>query len=189
MSKTQKTTSTITADRISALPSKNGKHAALDPIIFTDEDLQPIEVPITLGKDKYWLCEASEDSVVQFRNAQMRGTQFDMQDGKVKVTGMDGMADVEPLLVSLCLFEDDGSGPSSDKHSRPGEPVSEYTVRGFKPKIVSALFARAKAISGLDADESEESLLKQRDEIDKKLAALKASSPKKSPRAMTGTSD
>lgn len=106
-----------------------------DAMVF--EDVAPLTVPVTIGKDEYVLKEASGDAACRWRNAQLRAAR--MVEGKI--TGVGDIADTEPLLVSLCLF------------TREGKPVPLATVRAWPNRVQKALFERAKAISHLNEDQ------------------------------------
>jgi len=101
-------------------------------------DLKVQEVPVTIGGTKYLLREASEDAACQYRNAAMRGAK--MTDGTVT---LGGAADVEPLLVSLCLFEMDASGAVIRN-------VPLVTVKNWPARVVKPLFNKVKEMSSLD---------------------------------------
>jgi hypothetical protein len=102
--------------------------------------LQPVEEPIKiLGKD-YIVREASEAAATSWRNHSIAATKID--DGKT--VGFSGLADAEPLLVSLCLFENNG-------HGMIGVPLE--TVLAWPSRIVTPLYNYIKEISGLDKEE------------------------------------
>ena len=117
-------------------------------------DLEPRQESLTIAGKAYILREASEGAACKYRNKAMAAAR--MADGKL--VGMDGAADVEPLLVSLCLWE------VTDKGERP---VSLATVMGWPARVVKPLFARAKAMSALDEEEQE-----TRETLEEKMAAL-----------------
>ncbi len=108
----------------------------LEPMEFAD--LEPVLVPVKIGGRKYVLKEPSEAASVKYRNALMRAAKFGT-DGSV--TAADGLADLEPLLVSLCLFELD-----KDNFEKP---VPLETVLAWPPRVVGPLFERAKALGGI----------------------------------------
>lgn len=112
-----------------------------------DFDISLKEVPVTINKEAYVLVEASEDSACKYRNASMKTMTF--TDGKV--TGMVGGADLEPLLVHLCLFQGDKAVPL-------------HKIRSWPARVVKALFEKAKEISDLNEDTVEG--------IDKEIATL-----------------
>lgn len=119
-----------------------------------------VEIPVSIRGVAYVLKEASGDAAAKYRNACLRATRVG-KDGKF--SAVDGIADVEPLLVSLCLF------------TQEGKRVSDSVVRGFPSKAVKALFDKAKEISGLNEVSNKdtiESLTKQRDVIEGKLHKL-----------------
>tara|TARA_R110002020_G_scaffold376130_3_gene587310 strand:+ start:29126 stop:29548 length:423 start_codon:yes stop_codon:yes gene_type:complete len=108
-----------------------------EALVFTDE---LIEIPVTIGEKKYTLKEASGDTVVRYKNAITRATTF--KDGKL--SSVSNINDSEPLLVSLCLFQENGL------------PVSLTLVRSFKNSTLEVLFDKAKEISNLDQADEED---------------------------------
>ncbi len=128
-------------------------------------DLEMVEIPVKIGKEDYILREASESAVCKYRNALLKATKLG-PDGKL--ASIDGMADVEPLLVSLCLYE---------KYDHKGEKkerlVNIQKILAWKSSIVKDLFANCKKISEIDDDETAESLNKQMEELKEKMEKLK----------------
>lgn len=125
----------------------------------TDElnfDLTPVEVPVTIGGKAYVLREASEAAACTWKNTAISKAR--VRDGKVESLG--NLADQQPLLVSLCLFE--SGEPGKEK------PVSLQTVKSWPSRVVSALFDRAKAMSKLGEDETPETVTS----LDDKMHAL-----------------
>lgn len=121
-------------------------------------DLSLVEIPVNIDGASYVLREASEDAARQYQNAITRCTQ--LQDGKV--SGISGpLADTQSMLVSLCLFSADG------------KRVPETKVRQWPARVVSRLFDKAKDISELGGDDTEESLQKEADAIQEKLKNLR----------------
>jgi len=111
----------------------------LEPMVFDDEDLA---VPITIRGVEYVLKEATGGAACKFKNAQIACTE--LQDGKpVRVHNI---ANTEPFLVSLCLFDRDGNA------------VPEAVIRRWPSRVQKALFERAKSISELGNDEPEETV-------------------------------
>src|SRR5690606_9047229 len=78
----------------------SGYSAAKDHGLDFD-DLTPIELPVKYKGKNYVLREADEGAATQYRNLTIKAAR--MEDGKI--TGMDGVADAEPFLISLCLYE------------------------------------------------------------------------------------
>lgn len=128
----------------------DGIGAALAEIVF--DTLQPVEVSVKLGGEQYWLKEASEAAAVAYRNATAAAVK--MVEGEV--SGLGAVGDVEPLLVSYCLWKDTPQGR---------QPVPVSVVRGWPAKVVKALFARVKEISELDEPDTLE-------QVDKQIARL-----------------
>lgn len=126
---------------------------------FDFGDLTPREDTFTLYGKEYVLREASADAACKYRNAIIRGAKF--SDGKI--SGADGLADAEPLLVSLCLFE------KTDKGDR-AVPIN--VVRGWPNRVQKPLFDRIKEISELVEEDDEKDLYKRRDDIQKRIDEL-----------------
>jgi hypothetical protein len=125
------------------------------------DSLTLIEVPVKIQGKTYTLREANGDAAVAYRNASLRG--MTLEDGKVKK--LDGIASVEPLLVSMCLFFIDDDGVEKN--------VDELTVRSWPGRVVKAIFNKAKEISELDEEEDTvESLDKQIEALEKKKEKL-----------------
>lgn len=116
-------------------------------------DILVNEIDVQIGSDKYVLREASGDAARRFRNAQIACYKY---DDKGVLKSVEGIADLEPLLVSLCLFKVvDGKE----------EPVTEEFVRGLTARRSKDLFRRVKAISDLAEDS-----LNERDGLAQALA-------------------
>lgn len=90
----------------------------------------------TIDGKKYILREADGTAACRYNNAKLHGTKFD-ENGKA--VGIGNLADVEPLLVSLCLFED-----GAKTH------VPLAVVSAWPYQVIKALFDEAKEISHLD---------------------------------------
>jgi hypothetical protein len=120
-----------------------------DPFDFSD--IVPAEVPVSYGGRHFILREASGDAAARYRNALLKSTK--LTDGKV--SSMEGMADVEPLLVSLCLWEINPAGAGVKEG-----PVSLGFIRSMPARIVKALFEKVKVMSDLAETPDESPLLK-----------------------------
>lgn len=133
-------------------------------------DLEPKQCNVTVGGKKYVLKEASGGAVVAWRNAQMKATRIGPNG---KPVGVDGLADSEPLLVSMCLYE-------VVQNAKTGKevhyPVKENVVRGWPSHIMTTLFETVKKMSGLDRAVTAEQL---RLEIEAKQNQLDAMAAEK----------
>lgn len=105
------------------------------------DDLSLFEEIVSIKGEDYILREASEDAICRYRNHNIRAAR--MVDGRV--VGMEDLADAEPLLVSLCLY-------TTNKEGKSHQQVALRTIRSWPHKVVKAIFARAKLISGLNDD-------------------------------------
>ena len=124
---------------------------------ITFETLLPKEVRVTLGTDKFTLREASGSAGLQFRAARQKC--FKRND-KGEVSEVTGLEQTEALLVSLCLFD------AEDK------PVPEAVVTKWPYKVQRALYVKATKISYLVEEDTLEELIKERDELNKRIEEL-----------------
>ena len=136
----------------------------LDEIRF--DDLTPAEVPVAIGGKTYVLREASGDAAVAYRNATMAGARIH-ESGTV----LGSAADAEPILIAKCLFQRIEQPDGTIKE----RPVSVDIIRSWPSRVSRKLFDRAKLISGLgEQDESMDDLMKQKAEVERKLALLES---------------
>lgn len=141
----------------------NGHSSKFDPIVL--EDLEPIRISVTIGKKKYVLREASEDAACKYRNASTNCARMD----NGRVTGISGpIADVEPILVSLCLFE-----VYEHQREQKERPVTLQQVRSWPARNVKPLFDRIIEISGLREEEDVEALERRIETDRERLASLR----------------
>ncbi len=110
-------------------------------------DIRKVEIEIQgiegNGRD-YVLVEPSGDVACKYRNAMFDRMQF---GEKGKLTGMKSMADTEPYLVSLCLFEVGHEGKRT--------PVSIAQIRSWTNETQKQLFEAAKKIGDLEEEGTE----------------------------------
>lgn len=119
------------------------------------DDITPIEEHVFVGGVDYLLRETSGDAAVRYDNVRLDC--YEYQDSKlVKVQNL---ANLEPLLVSLCLF------------STGGLPVCEATIRAWPARVQKALYIRAREISRMN--EPAASLEKQIEVLQKQLVESK----------------
>lgn len=149
----------------------------LDPIVF--DDITPIEVPVKVGQLEFVLREATGESAVKYTNAKLKRLSLGA-DGKP--SSFAGMGDLEPYLVSLCLF--------TAKRERPelnNQPVHEADIRAWPHKIQKKLFDIAKQISEIDQDQSKDDLEKIIADAQKRIAELDAKDSKAKNEQSDGT--
>jgi hypothetical protein len=94
-----------------------------------------ITTPIVIAGCQYELREASGDASAKYRNAMLACSTLG-PDGKP--TKMEGLADVDFFLLSLCLFD-----------SATGHSVPECEIRSWPDRICTALINELKEISGM----------------------------------------
>lgn len=125
----------------------------LKPLDFSDLTPYEEKVPI-LGK-VYTLREASGQAGTRYRNKMLESMRLGPEG---KPQSINGMSDAEPLLVSLCLFDEAGV-----------RPVPIQTITSWPDRIQKALAKRIKEVSELDEPDTVENLEKQMEELQKKL--------------------
>lgn len=129
-------------------------------------DLTPVETTVKLGGKDYVLREASGGAASAWRNAMLKATKLGPEG---KPTSIDGLPEADYLLLSMCLFQ------KSD--TDVGEVnVGLNKVKSYPHRVSKPLIQWIKDNSELeeaDDDETEEALLKQREEIDGKLDRLR----------------
>lgn len=143
------------------------------------DSLELTRVPVKIAGAAYVLQEATAGAARDYRNAQMKT--FKISDGKM--TGMEGTADLDLILVSLCLFKE---------MSTPGayQPVPLVQVQEWPDKVIKALSTKAKEISDLDDQDTVETVDKKIADLQKKreMLAAKESPAKNEPSATAGSS-
>lgn len=141
-----------------------------DPIEF--DSLERVQVPVTLGKEKYILLEGSGDVAIKYRDAIM-ATINKMKDGKPD-GGLKGIATVESYLLSLTLYkvtETGGTMPMlGDGSPDPNYLVPQQVIRSWPNRIISMLYERAKQISGLNLEDKAKELEGKTEEELKEMA-------------------
>ncbi len=153
----------------------------LEELVF--EDLNPIEIPLKLAGQQNVLKEADEAASIKFRNHQARCIEYG-SDGKVSKINNPGEAN--SLLLSLCLFKVGFDRDQVEKHS----PVPIDVIKKWRTSVVDKLSQKAKLMSGFEDEETEEAVLKQIEELQKKLEDVREKGlAKNSQTGTTGTSD
>lgn len=136
------------------------------------------ETPFEVDGTPHVVRRASAKAARLYREASLVGAEMEFQgdddaaDKKRVLRKMQGLAGVEPLLVSLCTFVKDG-----DKYV----PVSKEVVEGWDGEIVKWAFAEVKRLSPwLDEKDGEalEALKRRRDRLNEQIARLEANDPK-----------
>jgi hypothetical protein len=123
--------------------------------------LEPIQLPVKIGNECFILREANGLAEIAFQNAINDAIVF--QDGKR--VGSKNLADVDSLLLSHCIVRVGDNGGMS--------AVSVEEIRLWPSKIIKKYYNVVRKISEFDDGETEVELIKQKEEIEKKLAALK----------------
>lgn len=114
-----------------------------EPLDYSDH--KRIAIPVK-GPDglNYTLREVTEGQAAQFTNARMNRVVLGPKGRPQKI---DGMGDLEALLVSMCLV------------GEQDRPVHENTIKGWPHRVVKELYATAQRISDFDEGAKEKTLL------------------------------
>ena len=124
----------------------------IEPMVF--ESLEPIMVPVKIGTEWYALKEASGEAARKYQNALLSGASLGV-DGRTSsleldklALGLDKLADIEPLLVSECLFHA-VYDVVANRIVSVGTLVGYSVIIEWPGKIISRLYAKVKEISEL----------------------------------------
>lgn len=112
-------------------------------------NLEPITYRYQIGGKTYELREATGGVACQHRNRMISCASIG-DDGKVR--GFNNIADVEPWVVSLCLFEVTVSETTGQELFTP---VDEETVKNWPNKVVKRLYDDLNRVSELVIPEEE----------------------------------
>jgi hypothetical protein len=158
----------------------------LNPIVY--ENLEPIRIPVTIGKTQYELRECGEAGAIVVKQAALNGTEVVMEDGTENriIRKLAGSAAVNATLVSECLYEN--IGPEEGAIIDRWRKMSLLRVQALSPKIIRQLAERANEISEIDAPDDLATLKKERDRLNIRIAKLEAEQPKNEQSAGATTS-
>lgn len=152
---------------------------------FDFDDLSVIEIPVKIKGKRYVLREASGDAAGRYRSASLHGVEISHgEDGERTIRKIESIADVEPLLISRCLYKADGDGVVpllADGEPDPNGLVPMETIKRWPAKVQKRLFEKAKEISELDEREDLDSLKKQHARLGKRIARLEEGAEKNAP--------
>lgn len=148
-----------------ATPTKEANGELVDfTLQFDESELVLKEEFIRIGKKRYLLRQADEGGCTQYRNAGIACARLDSETGKPD--RIEGLAALQPLLVSLCLHEE---------IKGQWQRVSITVVKTWPGPVVKKIFERAKEISDLaEAPVSLEALKTQRDKLNEQIAKMEA---------------
>lgn len=139
--------------------------------------------PVKIGDQYYLVREASCEAARRYRNGVLEGLRFDANGKPTQVTGL---ANIEPQLLSDCLFHAKwregivpDHEPTADELECVG-PVSKSEVLNLPSRIVTPLVDYVKKISGLSEEENEtlDEVKERRNELDKKISELEETGSK-----------
>lgn len=114
-----------------------------DEFDYSDYDEAKTEVPVKFKSKHYVLREASGKAARIYRNASLACIVLGPEG---KPATIRNLANVEPLLVSLCLWEKPNPEAAAVK------PVTQDFVETMPSRLQKGLFAKIKEISDLDEE-------------------------------------
>lgn len=112
-------------------------------------DISRKEIPYEIGGKQYVLREASGGAATRYKDAQIQSAKLNSRTGKAEK--LTGLAETEPLLISLCLFEQRGEGKEILC------PLG--TIKSWPNRIQRELFEEVKRISDLAEGSTQRELL------------------------------
>lgn len=128
-----------------------------------DFDITPKEVNVRIGGELYVLKEATGDAACKWQNKAVNATKLG-PDGKPVAVG--NIADIEPYLLSLCLFPVNKDGVVADK------AVPEPIIRQWPSHVTSKLYEKVLVMSGLRKEKTKAELEKELIELQQKLEVM-----------------
>lgn len=129
-------------------------------------DLEPTQIPVTVGGQKYILVEASGAAAKAYRRASMKGVEMENDnEGNRTIKKLEAMVEVESLLVSLCLY----TAPSDGSI---GVLVSQQIIEAWPARVQKGLFEKVKEISDLEEKDDLPELKKQLVRLQTRIAKL-----------------
>lgn len=182
---------------MSALNSLTNRFNDFSNLSF--ESLTLIQIPIPIEDKAYILVEADTDARVAYQNINARAARFNSEG---TLSGVDGIANVEPQLVAMCLYYADPSTADIndkstfklrlDKNNNVDKQfrVPESVIKKWPGRITGKLYDTIKDISELTENETEEGITKQIEKLNKRLEKVRANKilPKKEQEDTTDTS-
>lgn len=115
----------------------------VDKFDYSEYDETKTEIPVKFKKKHYVLREATGKAARIYRNASLACIQLGPEG---KPSSIRNLANVEPLLVSLCLWE------KPDPKAAAVKAVTVDLVESMPAKLQKDLFESAKEISDLDEE-------------------------------------
>lgn len=111
-----------------------------EPMDFGSTD--PITIPVTINGEKYELREASGAAATEYTNGVVACTTLGSDGKPISVRGI---ASLQPVLVSRCLFKIGQDGSRT--------PVPPNVIEAWPQRVRKGLFERLEKISDLETPE------------------------------------
>ena len=133
------------------------------PLVFGDDQLRRKEEPVQIGDRSFILRQGMGGDIIAYKNFMSKAMKVDPTK---KSATMEGFYDSEVFLICRCLSE------ITDKGEKKVSP--EY-VKMLPQPVHEAILERAKELSGLIEEDTEEDLLEQKRDIEDRLERLRRS--------------
>jgi hypothetical protein len=132
-------------------------------VSFSDDDLKPKCIPVTIGSMKCIMREASAEATISYKNGMMACTRLG-PDGRPAT--INGLADLDPKLLSACLIQ--------QLEGNKEKPVDIAVIRKWPDRVVQHLIKTLKKISPTLEEENEtpESIQKEINRLSKRKKEL-----------------
>lgn len=146
-----------------------GREDLLAPMVF--DTAKPKSFPVTIDGVTYEARELSEAGHIEYERAASKYAR--LEDGVL--TGLDGNAEARAVLLSQCLYV--------TAQVKGGSTVTQNvplpTVKKWRTAVTKPLADRLRKLSGLDEEETEETLHRKIKQLQRKLRKIEDG--KKSP--------
>lgn len=138
----------------------------------------PFSLTFPTGARQFMLREPTEAAHIAYKNASMRGMTIkaagEKDDSPMSATMASG-AEADTVLVAHCLFEVTQVGPlDPNSPTQPMErPMGYDFVKNLPRRITARLYAKVRALGGMDEDQETPDFLRNRIKSDtSKLARI-----------------
>lgn len=137
--------------------------------LVIDDDLAPKQIPIRVYRVEYIVIEAPVDAAIKYRNANSKSLKLD--DGKI--TRLEGMADSEVLLTSMCCIKTNDDGTMKLGNNKQPVSTEQQTIRTWRHATLKKVYNWIRENSDLVEGDTEEQLVKLIENATKKLAKIR----------------
>lgn len=138
---------------------------SVESLVFEDDPVAVTEWSVKVRGVDYILKRAYGDVAERYKTEQTKGVEFDAVTRKSKQNLNVGALD--SLLLSWLMH----TAPNGDGKT---QPVPRQVILSWEPKTIEKLANFARQKSGLATEDTIESLMAEKDVIERKLSAMRA---------------